>query len=65
MDFNPTTIFDWRDRQYTARSGYLTFRLYNDGWLVRYTPFDSTQQTTKIEGADIWTACRFANDHVV
>jgi len=58
--FTPGNIFDWRDRQFVAHKGYLTFRLYEDGWLVRFTPFEGKPES--IEGADIWTACRFAND---
>ena len=61
----PTNIFDLRDRQIASPKGYLTFRLYEDGWLVRFTPFDGVEGgTARIKGADVWTACRFANDHL-
>lgn len=62
MTITPGNIFDWRDRQLSAPKGYLTFRLYSDGWLVRYTPFQG--QNEKIEAADVYSACRFANDRL-
>ena len=58
----PHNIFDYLDRQIEAKNGHLTFRLYADGWLVRYTPFEGKQ--VKIEGVDVWNACRFANDRL-
>lgn len=58
--YTPQNIFNYRDRQVDAKDGYLTFRLYEDGWLVRYTPFSGQQ--VKIEGVDVFAACRFANE---
>lgn len=60
--FNPRNIFDWKDRQHQSPKGYLTFRLYQDGWLVRFTPYDQNSAPQKLEGADVWTACRWANE---
>ena len=65
MTFSPTTIFDWRDRQFRTHDGYLTFRLYESGWLVRFTPFDAAGAASSIEGVDVSTACWFANTHVL
>ncbi len=62
MVITPRNIFDYRDRQIEAKDGYLTFRLYGDGWLVRYTPDAGPQE--RIEGVDVWTACRFANERL-
>ncbi len=62
MTFTPHNLFDWKDRQYQGARGLLTFRCYPDGWLVRYTPYAGDQHT-KLEGADIWQACAFANHH--
>lgn len=62
MNVSPANIFDLKDRQVRASKGYLTFRLYEDGWLVRHTMYAGGQE--KIEGADVWTACRFANDRL-
>lgn len=61
MTFTTSTLADHLDRQVTVRSGYLTFRLYADGWLVRFTPFAGRPE--KIDGADAETACRFATEH--
>lgn len=63
MNFTPHNIFDYRDREYAAKYGYLTFRLYADGWLVRFTPFDNTAGIRRetIEGQDVTAACAFAN----
>jgi hypothetical protein len=68
VKFTPSNIFDWRDRQYRAAHGYLTFRLYSDGWMVRFTPYeyDTTAEAAQFsetrEGLDVYSACAFAND---
>lgn len=62
MMITPHNIFDYRDRQINAKNGYITFRLYEDGWLVRYTPF--TGQPVTIEGQDVFSACAFANQRL-
>jgi hypothetical protein len=63
--FTPKSIFDWKDRQYETGKGYLTFRLYASGWLVRFTPFGTPPaKQEKIEDVDVLTACRWANDRV-
>ena len=64
MIFTPQNIFAYRDRQYAAQYGYLTFRLYPDGWLVRFTPFDETAGSRResVEGQPIEAACAFANE---
>ncbi len=60
--FNKAKLTDHLNRQVAVKNGYLTFRLYQDGWLVRFTPFKG--QPIKIESADIETACQFANSMV-
>ena len=60
--FTPHNIFQFKDRQVSVRHGYLTLRLYGDGWLVRYTPDEGVP--VSIEGADVFSACRFANDRI-
>ena len=62
MNFTPNNLLDWRDRKYRGKRGILTFRLYAHGWLVTYSPDADPTQRETIEGVDIWTACRFAND---
>jgi hypothetical protein len=61
MLFTAQNIFDWRDREYRTPDGTLTFRLYEDGWLVRYTPFDVSHSVQKVEGQEVGAACYFAN----
>ncbi len=62
MQLTPYGISDWCDRELVAPRGYLTFRLYAAGWLVRFVPFDPTCRVEKIEGVDARSACDFAND---
>ena len=57
-------IFDWRDRQLTGPKGYITLRLYESGWLARFTPFDATTRTETVEGMDVDSACAFASAHL-
>ena len=62
MEFTPNNIADWKDRQLAIDTGYLSFRVYANGWQVRYTPFDKWENNTEtIFGADVGSACRFAN----
>jgi len=62
MYFTVRNILDWRDRQFQAARGHLTFRLFEDGWMIRFTPFNGKSEA--VEGLDILTACRFANDRL-
>jgi hypothetical protein len=64
MTITPSNIFDWRDRELRVPKGCITFRLYSDGWLVRFTPFDASLPTAKIEAADVFNACYFANERL-
>ena len=59
---DPYNIFRFKNRQERVTKGYLTFRLYEDGWLIRFTPDEGLP--VSIEGADVYSACRFANDRL-
>lgn len=62
MTFDAANLLDWRDREFKAPKGILTFRLYDTGWLVRFTPFDAALKVEKVEDTDIIRACGFANE---
>ena len=64
MTITPSNIFDHKDRQLQASKGYLTFRLYPDGWLVRFTPYLEGSKPETLNSADVYAACAFANDRL-
>lgn len=64
MQLTPRTIVDWRDRELKTSRGYLTFRRYISGWLVRFVPFDPAHTVEEIERVDARAACDFANERL-
>ena len=60
--FTPHNIFLFKDRQERVTKGFLTFKLFSDGWLVRFTPDEGLPVSA--EGVDVYSACRFANDRL-
>ena len=64
MTITPQTIFQYRDQQLRGPKGYLTFRLYSDGWLVRHTPYTEGIKSESVDAADVYSACAFANDRL-
>jgi hypothetical protein len=61
ISFIPSNIFDYMGVPVQVPEGQLLCKLYSDGWTVQFIPSGNISGS-KLEGVDVWTACRFLND---